>query len=163
MVVRCQKCHYEGPAREEKPTAFSALLGRGPRYQCARCGGEDLRKLQYCTKCGHVGVPDIENVREFSVALLFVLLLLGAIPGLIYLAFGGSSQDYYVCTECKGRLVLIPVDSPVAQSALEKKAQPQNLEASGKAGAFCGGCGQPVPQGGRYCGSCGQAVSPAVS
>jgi hypothetical protein len=86
----------------------------------------------YCTKCGNVGVPDVVTEREFSVGLFVVLLVLGIIPGLIYLALGGSAQLYYECTKCSGRLCLIPVDSPIAQAALSKARQLRELRSAGK-------------------------------
>src|SRR5207247_1187681 len=130
MTVQCMKCSHVGSASKHQGSAFSTLWGADrTQYACARCGSGDLRKVQYCTKCGHVGVPHIETVKEFSVGLFVVLLVFGILPGLIYLALGGSSQPYYECTQCRGRLVLIPVDSPVAQGAIDNKPQRSELQA----------------------------------
>lgn len=65
-------------------------------------------------------MPDIETDRKISVGLLLVLLVLGVIPGVIYVVMGGSSQEYYACVQCRGRHVLIPVDSPIARAELGK-------------------------------------------
>jgi len=75
-------------------------------------------EIKYCTKCGHVGPADIVTDRSISVGLLLVLLILGIIPGLIYLLMGGSSTDYWQCVSCRGRLCLVPADSPIALRAL---------------------------------------------
>jgi hypothetical protein len=89
--------------------------------------------------------------------LFVVLLVFGIVPGLIYLLIGGSSQPYYQCTQCRGRLVLIPVDSPVAQAALSKKPQGPELSAAGKTSSkFCTACGNSVSADGRFCSQCGQ-------
>jgi hypothetical protein len=146
----------------ERPKSGLAALfsSESIEYTCAKCGsGAALRKVQYCTKCGHVGVPQIENVREISTGLLIVLLLFGIIPGLIYLIIGGSTQPYYQCSQCRGRLVLIPVDSPVAQTALSKKPQTLELNAAGKTcRRFCSSCGTALTSGSRFCSQCGHAI-----
>ena len=109
MRVWCEKCGHTGQA---------SIVGS--TFKCEQCGSRSLRKVQYCKKCGHVGVPDIETDRKISVGLLLVLLALGIIPGVIYVLMGGTSQEYYACTECRGRDVLIPFDSPIAQAELGK-------------------------------------------
>jgi hypothetical protein len=98
-----------------------------------------------------------ENVREISTGLLIVLLFFGIVPGLIYLIMGGSTQPYYECIQCRGRLCLIPADSPVAQSALGNRTQAPALSA-GTAGKFCSSCGTSLAAGSGFCSSCGQAV-----
>ena len=159
MVVLCERCGHTGPAVEHPKSGLSALFSSDSLdYTCSKCGsGSALRKVQYCTKCGHVGVPNIENVREISTGLLIVLLLFGILPGLVYLIFGGSTQPYYECTQCRGRLCLIPADSPVAQSTLGTRPQAPALNA-GIAAKFCNSCGTSLAAGSRFCSSCGQAV-----
>lgn len=160
MVVQCDRCGHTAAAVERPKSALSALFSSEKiEYSCAKCGsGAALRKVQYCTRCGHVGVPHVENVREFSMGLFVVLLVFGIIPGLIYLLIGGSTQPYYECTQCRGRLVLIPFDSPVAQAALSKKQQVPQFTAIGT-GKFCTSCGTALPSGGRFCSQCGQAIA----
>jgi hypothetical protein len=118
MIVVCPKCGYQGNTEQEK-----GVFG-GTSEKCAKCGNTgNLRLVKYCTKCGHVGVPNIENVTTRHFGLVFWLLfLLGIIPAVIYLMLGGGVevQPYYVCTECRGMGVLIPIDSPVAKAALAK-------------------------------------------
>jgi hypothetical protein len=118
MIVLCPKCGYQGSTEQVK-----GMFGRTTE-KCAKCGKTgNLRLVKYCTKCGHVGIPNIENVTSRHYGLVFWLLFLfGIIPGLIYLMLGGGieSQPYYVCTECRGMGVLIPADSPIARAALTK-------------------------------------------
>jgi hypothetical protein len=157
MVVLCQWCGHTAPAVEHPKTGLSALLSSERiDYTCAKCGSTaGLRKVQYCTKCGHVGVPNVENVREISTGLLIVLLLFGIVPGLIYLLIGSSTQPYYECTKCRGRLCLIPADSPVAQSAL---ARPPSLPSANRAKNLCCACGAALIAGSRFCSQCGQGI-----
>jgi hypothetical protein len=162
MVVQCERCGHTASAVERPKSGLAALFSSEKiEYTCAKCGsGAALRKIQYCTKCGHVGVPNIVEVREISTALLIVLLFFGIIPGLIYLIIGGSTQPYYECTQCRGRLCLIPSDSPVAQSALGTRPQAPALSAAtGNAAKFCSSCGTALVTGSRICGSCGQAIA----
>jgi hypothetical protein len=102
--------------------------------------------IKYCTKCGYVGAADIVTDRHISVGLLLVLLVLGIIPGIIYVILGGSSVDYWQCVSCRGRLCLIPADSPEALRMLAARTQTPAtaLVASGKRVAFS--ASQPVSQ-----------------
>src|SRR5438132_13750934 len=153
MIVLCEQCGHTASATEHSKSGLSGFFSSDQiEYTCANCGsGEALRKVQYCTRCGHVGVPHIQNVKEISIGLLIVLLVFGIIPGLIYLLIGGSTQPYYECTQCTGRLVLIPVDSPVAQSALSRTTQviPELNASSKESRTFCTSCGNVLAPGGQ--------------
>lgn len=83
--------------------------------------------MMYCTRCGHVGEPAIEEESRFSVGWCIFLLLLGILPGLIYLIAAPGADRFWVCTTCKGRSCLVPMDSPVAVQALRNAGAPVNL------------------------------------
>lgn len=79
-----------------------------------------LSELKYCTKCGHVGKPDIEEESRFSDGWGLFLLLLGIIPGIVYWLSTRSPDRFWACRNCRGRECLVPTDSPVAVSALAR-------------------------------------------
>lgn len=82
--------------------------------------------MKYCTRCGHVGEPDIEEESRFSVAWGILLFLLGIIPGIIYWLAVGSPDRYWVCQKCRGRECLVPLDSAIAAQAIARqKTGPQ--------------------------------------
>jgi hypothetical protein len=75
----------------------------------------------FCTRCGYTGRHRVEyEITGGQWATLFVLLLLGVLPGIIYgisLAMGGGNQGVRVCPECRAKRMWAPVDSPAARSA----------------------------------------------
>ena len=78
--------------------------------------------VKYCTKCGNVGEANVVTERTLSVVSLIVLLVLGVVPGLVYIMLGGSSTRRWECASCRQRGCLIPAGSQRALRALAKGA-----------------------------------------
>jgi hypothetical protein len=93
-------------------------------HEAARTGAELVSGLdgeKFCTKCGWVGRPPTEKVKERDGVywvLVIILLCCFLVPGILYAAFGGRAQPYYVCPSCRSRLTMIPATSPVALAAI---------------------------------------------
>jgi len=116
----------------------------------------DNRRIRYCTKCGHVGEPQIEEDKNFSFLFFLFLCFLMLLPGLIYLALSRRNESFYVCEKCRGRLCLVSIDSPVAQAAL-----PADDPAGIRVPVFCRDCGKYSEFGAKFCMSCGHAIASA--
>ena len=159
MIASCPKCSFVGPARLTPVTKD---------WVCASCGEwNNLRIVQYCTKCGFIGVPSLDTVVNYLVLVL--LFICGVIPGIIYLIF--FRRQFYICPGCGGRQTVVPADSPVAQEKLRGRRVPwadpslvgdSATETISKGILpthqirFCTGCGAPLAADDQFCGSCGK-------
>jgi hypothetical protein len=114
-----------------------------------------MTELRYCKRCGNVGEHWIEkHITGGQWLTVVFLLLLGIIPGviyLIYLGLTGGDKALWVCPKCGARLQSVPLSSPIAQETMQKSAQ----AISG--GAFCSNCGKPVLPTMNFCATCGAA------
>ena len=77
---------------------------------------------KYCKHCGAVSTPGVKTVKEGSFWVGILLLLLMILPGLLYFIFRMRTDSFWVCGMCGRRGGLIPVDSPIAQSALKAQS-----------------------------------------
>lgn len=71
----------------------------------------------YCVSCGNI--TRVTSNRSYL--LLIILLFIGLVPGIIYFFLTGKEK----CRAC-GSLNVIPLDSPVAQRALEQEINNRN-------------------------------------
>jgi hypothetical protein len=70
--------------------------------------------MTYCTHCGTIG--ESKRFADESWLVAFALLLMGLIPGVIYIVWS-HSRAYRGCRCCKSRQI-VPLDSPAGRQAL---------------------------------------------
>ena len=72
---------------------------------------------KYCPSCATTGIPQFQRSGSTFVEVLLWLFVL--IPGIIYSIWRASTKRW-VCPKC-GLSGMIPVDSPLAQKAIDSR------------------------------------------
>lgn len=98
---------------KEKLSIWDARVGSG---------FSKSREQHVCTKCGHVGYPEIVSPANGCVAVVLLALLI--VPGIIYLAWAASAPKVIYCRKCGGKNTMIPIDSEQARRLTSEKATP---------------------------------------
>ena len=115
-TVRCRFCSEVILASAKKCKHCGEFLSREfPAATPRRITASYPSGAMYCTSCGHVGKPHGMPLFELLFVLVISLFTL-FVPLMIYLFVRSGER----CEECK-RKSLIPLDSPAARFALERR------------------------------------------
>lgn len=104
-------------------------------------GGSKAREQHVCTKCGHVGYPEMVSPGNGCVALLLFAFFI--IPGVIYVAWMMTSEKLVFCRKCGGKNTMIPAESERGRQLLNAHGAPvTSVVTSAPEPGFCRSCGK---------------------
>ncbi len=110
-----------------------------------------MSDMKYCPSCGR----NVNTEHSWHTVVLIVLLILGLIPGLIYLAWKWPRRCP-ICHTPEG-MMTAPIIAPMpgVASANPQYVPPQSAPAQSVPQVFCSKCGMVNMAGAAVCKNCG--------